>query len=143
VTREHILKMTKDRLPNILLNYKPRGHRNIGWPIARWEIILSHVGVCSARIRRGFELDDWIYCTLYIHNTGLQLKQRNLYSTRFQFTVSHALGFSVFTSRILAMDLSQSHCHFKPHVKSSSHSLVPFLPLFCSCKFRKLNSIQF
>jgi hypothetical protein len=26
-----------------------------------------------------------------------------------QFTVAHALGFSVFTSHILAMELSQSH----------------------------------
>jgi hypothetical protein len=43
-----------------------------------------------------------------------------------QFTVTHALGFSVFTSRILATDLSQSHCHFKSHMKSSFHSLIPF-----------------
>jgi hypothetical protein len=28
----------------------------------------------------------------------------------FQFTVTHALGFSIVTSRILATDLSQSHC---------------------------------
>jgi hypothetical protein len=38
-----------------------------------------------------------------------------------QFTVSHALGFSVFTSRILATDLQQSHCNFKSHVKFSCH----------------------
>jgi hypothetical protein len=38
------------------------------------------------------------------------------------FTVAHALGFSVFTSRFLATDLSQSHCKFKPHVKSSWQS---------------------
>jgi hypothetical protein len=35
------------------------------------------------------------------------------------------------------------HCHFKSHVKSSFHSLIPFLPLFCSCQFRRLDSIQF
>jgi hypothetical protein len=45
-----------------------------------------------------------------------------------QFTVAHTLGFSVFTSRFLAMDLSQFHCHFKSHIKSSLHSLTPFLP---------------
>jgi hypothetical protein len=45
----------------------------------------------------------------------------------FQFTVPHAQGFSVFTSRILATDLSQSHCNFKSHMKSSLHSLIPFL----------------
>jgi hypothetical protein len=31
----------------------------------------------------------------------------------FQFTVPHALGFLVFTSHILATELSQAHCHFK------------------------------
>jgi hypothetical protein len=61
----------------------------------------------------------------------------------FQFTVTHALGFSVFTSRILATGLSQHHCRFKSHVKSSYHSLIYFLPLFCSCKFQRLDSIQF
>jgi hypothetical protein len=38
---EHILRMTTDRLPKILLKYKPRGHRSIGRQIARWEDILS------------------------------------------------------------------------------------------------------
>jgi hypothetical protein len=46
----------------------------------------------------------------------------------FQFTVAQALGFSVLTSHILAMGLSQSHCHFKSHMKSSWHNLIPFLP---------------
>jgi hypothetical protein len=61
----------------------------------------------------------------------------------FQFTVTHALGFSVFTSRILETDLSQSHCNFKSHMKSSFHSLIHFLPLFCNCQFRRLDSNQF
>jgi hypothetical protein len=46
----------------------------------------------------------------------------------FQFTVAHALGFSVFTSRILVTDVSQSHCHFNSYMKSSWHSLIPFWP---------------
>jgi hypothetical protein len=41
---------------------------------------------------------DWIYCTLYIHNSSLQTIQPYRWST-------HALGFSVLTSRILATDL--------------------------------------
>jgi hypothetical protein len=57
-----------------------------------------------------------------------------------QLTVPHAMGFLVFTSRILATDLSQSHYHFKSHMKSSFQSLLHFLPLFCSCKFRRLDS---
>jgi hypothetical protein len=28
-------------------------------------------------------------------------------------------------------------------MNSSCHSLIPFLPLFCSCQFRRLDSIQF
>jgi hypothetical protein len=28
-------------------------------------------------------------------------------------------------------------------MKSSCHSLIPFLPLFCNCQFRRLDSIQF
>jgi hypothetical protein len=88
-----------------------------------------------------------------------------------QFTVAHALGLSVFTSPILATDLSRSHCHFKSRMKSFLHSLIHFfswkeiveqakafkkwscralwrrrrihfLPLFCSCQFRRLDSIQ-
>jgi hypothetical protein len=37
----HILRMTTDRLTKILLNYKPRGYRNIGRPMARWEDAFS------------------------------------------------------------------------------------------------------
>jgi hypothetical protein len=56
-----------------------------------------------------------------------------------RLTVAHALGFSVFTSRILATGLSQPHCNFKSHMKSSCHSLI--LPChFCSCQFRNLDS---
>jgi hypothetical protein len=36
----------------------------------------------------------------------------------------------------------KSHCHFKSHMKSSFHRLIPFLPLFCNCHFRRLDSIQ-
>jgi hypothetical protein len=32
-----------------------------------------------------------------------------------QFTVTHTLVFSVFTSRILATDLYQSHCNYRTH----------------------------
>jgi hypothetical protein len=55
-----------------------------------------------------------------------------------QFAVTHPLGFSVLTSRILATDLSESHCHFKSHMGSSFRSLISFFPLFCNCQ---LNSI--
>jgi hypothetical protein len=59
-----------------------------------------------------------------------------------QFTVTHALRFSVFTSRILATDLSQSHCNFKSYMESSFRNLIPCLSLFCSCQFWRLDSLQ-
>jgi hypothetical protein len=59
-----------------------------------------------------------------------------------QFTVVHALGFSVCISRILATELQQAHCHFISHMNSSFHSLIHFLSLFCSAQFRRLNSIE-
>jgi hypothetical protein len=94
--------------------------------------------------KRGFGLDDWIYSTLYIPNTR-NYKQYSAIAILHAvlLTVTHALGFSVFTSRILATDLSQPHCNLKSHLKSYCHSLTPFLPLFCSCQFRRLDSIQF
>jgi hypothetical protein len=73
----------------------------------------------------------------YIHNPGLH------YSTHSQFTGAYALGFSVFTSRILATDWSWSHCKFESHMKSSLHCLFLFMSLFCDCQFQRLNSIQF
>jgi hypothetical protein len=60
-----------------------------------------------------------------------------------QFTLTHTLEFSVFTSRILATDLSQSHCDFTSHMESFLNSLIPFLPLFCNWQIRRLDSIQF
>jgi hypothetical protein len=64
---------------------------------------------------------------IYLHSSGLQVIQHYRYSPQFQFTVAHALGLSVFTSRILATDLSQSRCHFNSHITSSWHSLILFL----------------
>jgi hypothetical protein len=63
--------------------------------------------VCKT-YKTGFGLDDWIYCTLSIHNLGLQVIQCYHWST---YTLCssplHALWFSVFTSHILATDLLQ------------------------------------
>jgi hypothetical protein len=77
--------------------------------------------------KTGFGLDDWIYCTLYIVlGTARNYSAMAIRHTS-QFTVTHALQFSAFTSRILATDLSQSRCNFKSHMKSSWHTLIPFL----------------
>jgi hypothetical protein len=75
--------------------------------------------------KTGFGLDDWIYCTFYIH-TVWEYRQYSAIAIlhTLQFTVTHALWFSVFTSRIVATDLLQSHCNFKSHMESSFHSLI-------------------
>jgi hypothetical protein len=88
---------------------------------------------------------DWLDLLHLIHSqvgtTGSTAL--SLFYTLFQFTVRHALGIAICTSRILETDLSQSRCNFKSDMKSSFHSLISFLPLFCDCQFRRLNSIQF
>jgi hypothetical protein len=38
---DNILRMTTDKLPKILVNYKPRGHQGIRQPIARLEDTFS------------------------------------------------------------------------------------------------------
>jgi hypothetical protein len=107
------------------------------WTIKN-ELILSRVGWLIRRV------SEWIYCTLYIHTTPDKRQYgATVLPHTFQFTVTHALRFSVFISRILATDLSQPHCHFNSYMKSSWNSLVPFLPLFCSCQFRRLDPIHF
>jgi hypothetical protein len=76
--------------------------------------VLSYVGL-SMTYR---PVLDWIsdLLTAYTHPSDLRSSVANLHTL--QFTVTHSLGFSVFTSRILATDLQQSHCHFKSHVKN-------------------------
>jgi hypothetical protein len=89
---------------------------------------LIHIVRCRVNYKTGFGLYDWLYCTLYIHTTRDHRQQSaigNLHPS--QFTVTHALGFSVLTSRNLVTDLSQSHCTFQSHMKSSLYSLITFL----------------
>jgi hypothetical protein len=65
--------------------------------------------------------------TLYTHNSGLYaITALSLIYTLYSSPL-HALGFSVFASRILATDLEESHCNFKSHMEPSFHSLIPFL----------------
>jgi hypothetical protein len=94
--------------------------------------------------KTGFGLDDWIYCTLYVHTTRyyMQYSAVPILHT-LSFTAAHALGFSVFTSRILATDLSLFQCNFNSKVTFSLHHLIPFLFLFCNCQFRRLEPILF
>jgi hypothetical protein len=68
--------------------------------------ILSGAGGLRVTYKTGFGLDNWIYWPLYIH----MIRNYRQYSAiadlhTLQFTVTYALGFSVFISRILATDL--------------------------------------
>jgi hypothetical protein len=66
----------------------------------------------------------------YSDNSGLQVIQRYRCSTHITIHRSTRTRVLIFTSRFLATDLSQSHCNFKSHMKSSCYSLIHFLPLF-------------
>jgi hypothetical protein len=88
----------------------------------------------------GYRLDDWIYWHL-IHTT----RDYRQYSAiailhTLQFTVTHALGFSVFTSHILATDLSLSLQLTYDVYLAQSNS---FLAISCSCQFRRLDRTLF
>jgi hypothetical protein len=84
--------------------------------------------------KAGFGLDDSIYCTLYIYTVRNYWRRSAIAILHtLQFTVTHALAFSVFISHILATDLSQSH--FKSHMKSSYHSLIPYLSFLLRAVF--------
>jgi hypothetical protein len=74
---------------------------------------------------------DWMFG--FIDTLFTQLGTTGNYSATadlhtLQFTVTYALGFSVFTSHILATHLSESHCNFKKHMKFSCQSLIPVSP---------------
>jgi hypothetical protein len=90
----------------------------------------NNVTCSCVTYKTGFGLDDWIYCTLHIYTTkDYRQSQRYRYCTHtFQFTFTHALRFLAFTSRVLATDLSQSHCNFKSQVKPSCNGLIPLWP---------------
>jgi hypothetical protein len=84
----------------------------------------------------GARHQDWLTDWLTDHQSQCDFD----YSTHFQFTVVHALGFSVFTDHILATDLSQYHCNFKSHMNSSCRPLIPFLP-FLQLPILRLDSV--
>jgi hypothetical protein len=54
--------------------------------------------------KTGFGFANWIYCTLHtvLGTAGIYSAIADLHTL--QFTITHTLGFSVFTSRMLATD---------------------------------------
>jgi hypothetical protein len=82
----------------------------------------------SRDLEDGFWIGWLDLLTPYSH-TARDYRQYSAILRTLQFTAAHALEFSLFTSRILATDLSLSHCNFKSHMKYFLHSLIPFLAL--------------
>jgi hypothetical protein len=85
---------------------------------SRGNSIRDNIVTCISDCRRGL---DWLIGFIVPYTL-----------TQLFYTPSssqiHTHYDSVFTSRILATELSRSHSNFKSHVKSSGHSLIPFLP---------------
>jgi uncharacterized membrane protein len=72
----------------------------------RFRSYCHDLGVFFVTYKTGFGLDDCIYFTLNIHTTR-NYRQYNTIAElhTLQFNVARALGFSIFTSLILATDL--------------------------------------
>jgi hypothetical protein len=91
------------------------------------------VRCCGLRraYKAGFGLDDWIYWHR-VHTTE-NYRQCSAIADlhNLQFTVTHTLGFSVLTSRILATDLLQSRCYFESRMKppNSIRAIILQLPI--------------
>jgi hypothetical protein len=86
---------------------KPSLERSMLFWLAKSLVIIV---VCIARCmtyKTGFGLDGWIYCTLCITRDCRQYSAiADIYTSH--FAVTHSLGFSLFTSRVLATDLYNS-----------------------------------
>jgi hypothetical protein len=87
-------------------------------------------------------LDDWVSCTLHIYTT----RDYRQYSAiadlhTLQFATAHAL-------RLSSLAVSWQRIYNSLTVTSNYtrsllfHSLIPFLPLFWKCQFRRLDSIH-
>jgi hypothetical protein len=35
--KEHVDRMSSDRIPKVILEYQPKGKRNLGRPLKRWK----------------------------------------------------------------------------------------------------------
>jgi hypothetical protein len=99
-----------------------------GFGLDDWIYCISYFHVLGW-LKTGFGLDDWIYCTSYMHTTrNYRWHSPATVLHTFQFTVTHALGFLFFTSRILATDSKAVPLSRQTRLGSSLHCLIPFLP---------------
>jgi hypothetical protein len=102
-----------------------------------------NIVTCRGDYGRGFGLDDWIY-SHFIHRTRHYRQYSaiaDLHTLR--FTVTHALGFSVFTGRILATDFIRVSLSF--HITHEVFFAQPsFLAIILQMPVQKtrINSIS-
>jgi hypothetical protein len=117
-----------------ILEYSAFNNSNIF--MTRW----PHTGkychdVCGLweNYKTRFGLDDWIYCTLYIQNSGLPAIQRYRYSTHFIFRRYHKHYVSQ-SSRVVSWQRIYNRLTiiFNSLMKTSSHNLIHFLLLLHS-----------
>jgi hypothetical protein len=100
--------------------------------------------ICISDYRRDFGLDDWIYWHLINTTPDYRQLQRYYWSTNFRYSSPLHTHDGFQSSLVVSLQrIYKSHCHLKPHMKSSCRNLIPFLPLFSSCQFRKLDSVPF
>jgi hypothetical protein len=104
------------------------------------ELLLPRVGV---NYKTGFGLDDWIHYNLYIHTTRDYRNTALSLIDSLQFTATHVLGFSVFTSHILATELTtvSLSLHITHEVLLSQPNSFPAIILRLSFPKTRLNSI--
>jgi hypothetical protein len=81
---------------------------------------------------------DQLHCQVFVGVWGWSalLPRRNRAVAdlhTLQFTVTHALGFSIFTSRVLVTDFNAVLIPVS-HMKPTLHNLIPFLLLFCKLR---------
>jgi hypothetical protein len=65
---------------------------------------------------------------LHLRSSGLQAIQRYRYFHTFSSSLFYVHYDSQFSLAVSWQRIFQSHWHFKSHVKSSCHSLIPFWP---------------
>jgi hypothetical protein len=107
------------------------------------QYILSQFGVVGWLITRGLDL----MIGFFAPSMFTQLRTTGNTALSLFYTLSNSplhthSGSQIFTCPNLAKELT-TVCHFKSHMKSFFHNLIPLLPLFYNCQFRRLDSIQF
>jgi hypothetical protein len=99
--------------------------------------VLSRVGVTY---KMSFGLDDWIYCTVHIDNSGVQVIQRYRLSTHFavhRYTCTRVPQSWLVVSWQSITDSLSLQITYEVFFSQPNY----FLPLFCSSQFRRLNSV--